>query len=390
MEVVRALQTVTIVMAVIRDNLDFSFSSDETIDEAVGLLMTYRCNLACQYCYIKKKREKNMTLEMAQSILEPFLYKNEGMLTIALMGGETLLARDVIIPLVEWLDAKRWKRKFRVFGSTNGTLLTPSLKNWLYSHRSTFTLGLSYDGVPSSQIKNRGKDNIDIDFFLKTWSKQPIQMTIHPQTVNKMAEGVIYLLERGAIVHPNVAFEEYEWTHNALKEYGRQLSLLLEYYLYHPEKPIIVQFVHDLNEYAKCIDNKKTYHGSVCGAGNGFKVFDVDGKSYPCHILSPLVLEGDRLKEINKGLINKISDFSDSKCAKCPYVSSCPTCMACNYLYRGKIQKRDNTHCITMKLEVKAYIKKEVQRLSMKPVLTPEDAVLIDSIRKLVNYEKDL
>ena len=36
----------------------------------------------------------------------------------------------------------------------------------------------------------------------------------------------------------------------------------------------------------------------ICGAGNGFQVFDVDGQSYPCHILSPLVLEGEKLQKI--------------------------------------------------------------------------------------------
>ena len=41
-----------------------------------------------------------------------------------------------------------------------------------------------------------------------------------------------------------------------------------------------------------------------------------------------------------------------------------------------------------MRLEVKAYIKKEILRLKLKPELTPEDALLIDSIRKLVDYEK--
>ena len=47
----------------------------EICDEAVGLLMTYRCNLNCRYCYVHKKRSKDMTLEMAQKIIEPFLNK---------------------------------------------------------------------------------------------------------------------------------------------------------------------------------------------------------------------------------------------------------------------------------------------------------------------------
>lgn len=40
-----------------------------------------------------------------------------------------------------------------------------------------------------------------------------------------------------------------------------------------------------------------------------------------------------------------------------------------------------------MKLEVKAFIKKEVQRLTAKETLTSEDATEIDAIKKLLEYE---
>ena len=376
-------------MAVIQDRSDVLLPPDNRLGTAVGLLMTYRCNLNCKYCYIQTKRDKDMNVEMAQSILEPFLLTNGGMLTIAFMGGETLLATKVIIPLIEWLESRQWNRKFRVFGSTNGTLLTNNLKKWLLEHNKVFTLGLSYDGLPSSQIDNRGNNNIDIDFFLTTWPKQPIQMTINPPSVNRMADGVIYLLERNAVVHPNIAYEGYEWANKSLNEYGRQLNILINYYLNNPDKPKIIQFVHDLNEYADNVSSPKV-QDAICGAGQTFQVFDVDGKSYPCHILSPLVLNGSKLKNIQNGVLDGILSYSDPKCSKCPYVSSCPTCMACNYLYRGDFVNRDNTHCKTMKLEVKAFIKHEIVRLKRKVTLSPEDAVLIDSIRKLVNYEKSL
>lgn len=356
-------------------------------DEAVGLLTTYRCNLDCKYCYIHAKRNKDMTLEMAQTILEPFLLKKEGRLDIAFMGGETLLAIDVIKPLVEWAGKKSWNRPYRFFGSTNGTLLTSELKQWLKAHKNTLTLGLSYDGLPVSQINNRGNDSIDIDFFIDTWPKQPIQMTINTETVNQMANGVIYLLKKGAMVHPNVAFEEFEWPREKIVEYGRQLNKLIYFYNSHENMPLITQFLHNLNEYADSI-GKHVNQPQICGAGYGFQVFDTDGQSYPCHILSPLVLKGEKLKRIEDGLLSETKDFADPDCTTCPYSSSCPTCIACNYLYRDRLQKRDKTHCEIMKTEVKAYIKKEVLRLTAKKELTPKDATEIDSIKKLVDYQK--
>ena len=208
-------------------------------------------------------------------------------------------------------------------------------------------------------------------------------MTINTETVGQMADGVIYLLEKGALVHPNVAYEEKEWSQDKINEYALQLNKLIYYYESNPDKPLISQFIHNLNEYARCID-KPVKQIEVCGAGNGFQVFDTDGLSYPCHILSPLVLEGEKLERIRAGLVDDTTDFSDNDCERCPYVSSCPTCIACNYLYRNNLTKRDKTHCEIMKLEVKAFIKKEVLRLSKKDNLSSKDAIVIDSIKKLI------
>lgn len=357
---------------------------DASSDEAVGLLTTYRCNLNCKYCYIHQKKNQEMSLEMAQSILEPFLVQKAGLLSIAFMGGETLLAVDVIRPLIEWVEKRQWNRPYRFFGSTNGTLLTNELKTWLIQHKKVFALGLSYDGLPSSQLNNRGNNDIDIDFFIHTWPNQPIQMTINAETVSQMANGVAYLLDKGALVHPNVAYEETEWPQDKIIEYGKQLNLLIYYYSQHPEKPLISQFIHNLSEYANSI-GKHNLQKEICGAGSGFQVYDTDGQSYPCHILSPLVLRGTKLARARRGLISDTTDFTDPKCTACPYFSSCPTCIGCNFIYRRGLNLRDTTHCEIMKMEVKAFIKKEVLRLKTKDILSPGDAAEIDAITKLLS-----
>lgn len=361
---------------------------ESNCNEAVGLLMTYRCNLDCKYCYIHTKRSKDMTLERAQLILEPFLMKGNK-LDIIFVGGETLLAIHVIRPLIEWVKSRKWKSNYRFFGSTNGTLLTPEQKEWLTQNNQVLTLGLSYDGTPSMQLENRGSNVIDVDFFIHTWPHQSIQMTINSDSVSHMAEGIIYLLDKGAAVHPNVAFEKGEWTDAKIAEYGRQLSKLIPYYHEHKDAYLISQFSHNLNEYAHNIENPKEQF-EVCGAGHGYQVFDTDGLSYPCHILSPLVLNGSKLQKIKEGVMSRTESFADARCTACPYTSSCPTCIACNYIYRGCFQQRDSTHCRIMRTEVRACIKKEVMRLKNEKTISSEDATLIDSIEKLIQYDEYL
>lgn len=362
--------------------------TNKVCEESVGLLMTYRCNLDCKYCYIKTKQNKDMTLEMAQSILEPFLLKEAGPVDITFVGGETLMAINVIRPLVEWAKNGKWHRKFRFVGSTNGTLLNDELKDWLRDNRSYITLGLSYDGLPSAQENNRCDNEIDLDFFIENWPKQPIQMTINTETVNSMADGVIYLLEKGAVVHPNVAFEEKEWTNDKIIEYANQLDKLIYYYEEHRNYPTITQFSHDLNEYADSL-HIKNRHSHVCGVGNGLQIFDTDGQCYPCHILSPLVLKGDKLQKIRQGFKPCELEAIDERCINCPYYSSCPTCMGSNFLYRGELHRRDLTHCLIMKVEVKAFIKKETRRLLRKDKLTASEAKVVRSIKLLLDYERE-
>lgn len=357
-------------------------------DEAIGLLMTYRCNINCNYCYIHHKQNKDMSLEMAQSILEPFLSKSMGLLTIAFMGGETLLAFNTIKHLTEWIKAKKLKRKYRLFGSTNGTLLNEDMKQWLKSNADIITLGLSYDGIPSAQKYNRTELYVDLDFFINTWPKQPIQMTINTDSVEHMAEGIVYLLRKGAIVHPNIAFEEKEWPEAKIKSYASQLHKLIYFYNAYPEYPLIVQFIHDLNEYAECLTHHKPPK-KVCGAGNSFRVYDVDGIDYPCHILSPLVLDKKQLKTISNNPIGEDTGSHDKNCDGCPFIKSCPTCIGCNFIYRGDYSTRDKTHCKLMKIEVMAFIKKEIIRLKEKKYLSPKDAAIIDSIERLVPYLKE-
>lgn len=326
-----------------------------------------------------------MTLEKAQSILEPFLNKDAGLLDIKFYGGETLMAFNVIKPLIEWIEKRQWKRSYRFFGSTNGTLLTEDMKVWLTNHSNILTLGLSYDGTPTSQTMNRGVDSVDIDFFIKTWPIQPIQMTINEQSVSSMAEGVEYLLKKGAVVHPNVAFEEKEWSEESLAEYSKQLYKLIHIYNSNPNYSAITQFEHNIQEYAEQIESPQKAT-RMCGAGDGFQMFDVDGQCYPCHLLSPLVIGGESLDNIKRGALSNTTDFSAPDCNSCPFSTSCPTCLASNYIYRGDFTKQDRTHCEIMKLEVRAFIKKEVLRLMAKESLTQREASQIEAIRKVKNY----
>ena len=63
--------------------------------------------------------------------------------------------------------------------------------------------------------------------------------------------------------------------------------------------------------------------------------------------------------------------------------------MGSNFLYRGELHRRDQTHCLFMKVEVKAFIKKESRRLLRKDKLTVNEAKVVRSIKMLLDYERE-
>ena len=107
-----------------------------------------------------------MTLEMAKAILKPLLLKKSGPIDITFMGGETLLAMDVIRPLIEWTEKETWNRDFKFFGSTNGTLLNDELKDWLKKHKHIITRYVKKEKMCMSiqilSIISKIKNNISV------------------------------------------------------------------------------------------------------------------------------------------------------------------------------------------------------------------------------------
>ena len=351
-----------------------------------GLIVTYDCNLNCTYCYEKNRKKLYMSLETAREILEPILKISEEPLQVMLMGGEPLLAFPMIKELVEWVDynQNRWKRQCFFFGSTNGTLLNASMKKWFYSQKEHVTLALSFDGLPVAQNINRcsSADDVDLEFFRQTWPNQKIQMTINENTVDKMAEGVISLIENNFSVNPSVAYEKYEWSDKSIETYLRQMLIIMDYYLSHPEKTLIHQFQHPLIDYAKELV-KPTTQKQQCGAGCGFVMYDVDKQMYPCHMMSPLVLSKDQLMELDA--INMSTQvFQDDRCVGCPYISACSTCAGCNYLYRENFARRDFTHCKIQQIEVLVNIRYWVSLINQDSTVGSKE--IVEAICKLNEY----
>lgn len=323
----------------------------------VTIIITHNCNLNCLYCYEKYKSSKTMPIELAKKIIQQeFSYAalnhNYDEIEFDFMGGEPFIEFNMIQEILEWVWAQKWAIPYVFFTTTNGTLLNDRIKQWLWCHRKGFVVGISYDGTSKMHDINRSgsSNNIDLDFFVKTYPEQPVKMTISNISVRNFADGVIFLHSLGCKITANCGFG-LTWKQEDKEEYKWQLFKLAEYYLKNPNIEPISMFEPRLHYIVSNQTSKKW-----CGSGENMITYDVDGETYPCHLFTPLVLGSNRAAKLHE-----IIDFSnneinlDSICSSCSLVNICPTCYGFNFRDTGNISHREKDMCDLFKIQIEVY-----------------------------------
>lgn len=246
-------------------------------------ILTKKCNLSCPYCYEAHSGE-TMSLKMAMKCLA--FVEDKGSFTF--FGGEPLLCFE---SLVKPITFEAHKRSIHLAMTTNVTLLTPQIFDWLTIHRCSMLL--SFDGDKETQDVNRPLVNgssfdmaIDnLEYALSKNPNQQIRMTLHPETLNRFSEDVKFFHDLGVkrlSIAPNLCSK---W--NGLEDAFREQVEKIE-----PYKEILY--------FPKGCNDTSTDMLSSCGLGLDNKaVVTPDGKFYGCHRLAGI--EEWYVGDINNG-----------------------------------------------------------------------------------------
>lgn len=342
--------------------------------KTIMLMLTYQCNLDCVYCYERGKRSnRSMEVEKVKQIIETAFIENESVceeIEFDFMGGEPLLEFEKIREIAEWMWSRCWSKPYILFATTNGTLLNREMKAWFTKYKERIVLGLSYDGNPEMQNQNRNHSafKIDLDYFIATWPFQPFKMTISKETVGNIYNGITYLHSKGMHkIHANLAFG-LDWTNETLNIFSSQLALLIDFYTKHPEFDRVSLLDIDITTVFQKTDTPK-----YCGTGSGTELIDVDGKHYPCHIISPVTLTKEQLALVDKTDFSDRNCFANELCETCLLVSICPNCYGMNLLHTGDMKKRFPVLCNGFILQFMANCKLQAKLLANKTELTEKE-----------------
>lgn len=271
---------------------------------------------------------------------------------IQFMGGEPLLEFPLIKEVSEWLWVQSMEKQLVVlFAPTNGTLLNDEMKSWFYANRNRIQLGLSFDGDQTMQDANRSMsyNHVDLDYFVNTWPEQSVKMTISPETVKLLSDGVIFLHNKGfKYISADMAMGTgLAWNQSNLKDYQIELGKLCDFYLDNPDLiPFSMLRLNIASVGSGKIDTTKT-----CSCGEDLVCVDWTGKSYACHLFSPVSIPYDKAERSNKmyDFFNH-SQFTSETCQRCVLSKICNRCYGMNYLCTNDVTKPSPFHCSAFKI----------------------------------------
>lgn len=335
---------------------------NKNVRKSVMMIVSNECPLDCVYCYETEKNAEHMTFETMKKIIDSEMEVDDRYEEIVfdMFGGEPFTNFEVIKKGYEYLHSKNWPKKYIVFTTTNGVLVHGEIQEWLNQRKEGFWCSLSVDGTPEMHDLNRNNSykSIDVDFFQKNWPKQPVKMTISRETLPNLAEGIIYLHEKGFQVTSTFA-QGIDWSDETfVSVLAQQLEQLIEFYKSHPEYEVSSVLNYEIEHIGYEGERTKKW----CGCGDAMKSYATDGTLYPCQCFTPLTNQ-NKQQHFDPAVLEKEECLDDQYCISCNYKAICPTCYGVNYLTRGQFNLRDKSLCKLYKLCIDATAKMQTENL---------------------------
>lgn len=210
---------------------------------ALDLILTSDCNLRCAYCYQDAKHPGRMRPDTLRGALDLVRAFAAGEVRVHFVGGEPLLAFDLLERAVTDLEAsKPATPKVSYSVSTNGLLLGRRERRFLDDHR--VHVRLSFDGVREMQDLRGERTFSRLDRLLGVLAAEhpslfaerlSVLVTVVPETVGHLSETVCYLLQRGArdiSIEPAMT-RAVTWTHERHRALAAQFAAILQTSLAH-------------------------------------------------------------------------------------------------------------------------------------------------------------
>ena len=332
------------------------------------LQVTQNCNLRCKYCvysgsYINRVHtNKRMNFNTAKQAVD-FYYehcKNVDIASISFYGGEPLLEFELVKRVVEYCEKKFSGKQLNLNMTTNATLLTTEMMDFLQLHKINLTISL--DGPEEIQNKNRVFADNETGTFIKVLENLDRFKQLYPDSVDTISFNAVFdeennfkissdffsfdFMKKATVTFTTVSDRDVK-EEKAIKEefainYKYELFKMFLHCIGRLEQEDVSKLMsahinkikQSVHEHLKkpFIMNGKTYPSGPCIPGVNRLFVTVDGDLFPCERVSEAnsaykignLEDGFQLEKI-KDLLN-IARYTKTQCSSCWAMGYCDGC----------------------------------------------------------------
>lgn len=357
------------------------------VAKTITFIVTKDCQLACKYCYLVGKNNKErLSWEVAKTAIDYILnnpdVSSEDSVIWDFIGGEPFLEIELIDKICDYIKTQlyvlnhKWFNSYRINITTNGINYNDEkVQTFIKKNILHLSVGITIDGTEYKHNLNRiykssGRGSYadvvkNIPLWLEQFPNVGTKVTISSEDIPYIAESVLHLYSLGVHeVHINCVYENV-WKDGDDKKFEDQLVKLADAII--NNDLYVDNYCSFFSEAIGRPLNKVLENANWCGAGKMLAV-DSAGVLYPCTRFAQYSLRskkaitiGDVYNGINKNRLRPFLSLdrctqSTLQCIECEVASGCAWCQGENYdsADTPTIYQRSTAICKMHKARVRA------------------------------------
>ena len=384
-----------------------NFTTVYSKPQAVTMLLTNDCNLACSYCFESNKGKDYMPKEMALDILKATYNQVDpmaGIFTLNMFGGEPLMNWDTFKAVCDYVLENNLK--IRITATTNLTLLTDEMID--YIDELSIPVLVSVDGIKEVHDKHRCNSFDKVIENMKKLIDRDLgylieaRMTVAPDTAKYMYESVKMLVDLGINNIANVPASDLEWDAQSIQDYKDNYEKILDMYI-----DILNDETNKRNISLYKVDQALNLalepikeDTSMCNIGNPrWVIVDWKGDIWPCPdypTTDNVDLIAGKIGNFYTGVDETkvdpkpmVATYELERCKGCEAISICKSgCPYENYTKNGKFNEPTIGYCTLQKAFVEIIKAYQDKLLEATNIRSRQLNVLIENLKVKKYYDE--
>ncbi len=374
-------------------NINYSHNSHDRIKNLIlskeertlniVLIMSYKCNMICQYCYEDEKLRKKNTIStnkinlILDKIKKYCIDRKCNKIELTLLGGEPLLDEnyEFLKKFFTEFNKKIENINFEIGVITNG-LIGKKIKNYIKEF-SIKKIQITLDGLETIHNKRRMSKDKNMNSFekvietikysLKEQIYVDIRVNIDEENIKEMKSFYMWIKKTFLVEKKcNLYFTPVLYNKDGKNELKKNeteifLEVLEEFKGLNKKEKLAINFDFKGALFVRQLLNKELPipKNSFCALSKGQLVFDNFGKIYDCWYgvgINQFEIGNLNHKEFDEIKINShinLTVENIEKCSKCKYKYLCGS--GCKF--KSFLEKKSNYYCSDFYNNIKAYLK---------------------------------